>query len=153
MVSAMVAEMKTTHGMSYTAEHRTWAKMKERCSNPNSPDWDNYGGRGIRVHSEWASSFEAFYAYIGPKPTPHHSIDRIDVNGNYEPGNVRWASPREQAQNVRHNVIVEFRGESLVLKEACRKAGVEWKYKAIHARMTYRGMTFAQALAKEGIAA
>lgn len=102
-MSAIIAAAKTTHGMSYTAEHRAWCHMKERCGNPNSRDWPDYGGRGIRVCDEWLHSFEAFFAHIGPKPDPSFSIDRIEVNGNYEPGNVRWADPLTQRHNQRRN--------------------------------------------------
>lgn len=97
----ITAAAKTTHGKCYTAEHRAWCKMKERCGNPNGKDWPDYGGRGIRVCAEWLHSFEQFYAHIGPKPDPSYSIDRIDVNGNYEPGNVRWADKWTQARNKR----------------------------------------------------
>ncbi|OAH36994.1 hypothetical protein AX777_18320 [Sphingobium yanoikuyae] len=140
-----------THLMSYTSEHKTWAGMKARCLNPNNKFWPNYGGRGITVCDRWLNSFEAFYEDMGPKPSPKHSIDRIDVNGNYEPGNVRWATDSEQMQNVRHNVRVTFQGDDVVLIEACRRAGIERKYKLIHARITYKGMTFEQAMQMEGI--
>lgn len=103
MVPQMIAEQKTTHGMSYTSEHRSWCHMKERCLNPNCKDWPDYGGRGITICDEWRDSFEAFFAYIGPKPDPSYSIDRIDVNGNYEPGNVRWADKWTQARNRRNS--------------------------------------------------
>lgn len=145
-VGEIIAVMKTTHGMAYTTEHRTWAKMKERCTNPNSKDWPLYGGRGISVCNEWARDFQKFFDYMGPKPTPQHSIDRIDVNGNYEPGNVRWASPQEQMQNVRHNLIVEYEGVHMPLIAACREAGLERRYKQIHARMRYKAMSFAEAI-------
>ena len=119
------ADLHGTHLMSKTSEYRAWAKMKERCRNPNNKDWHNYGGRGIRVCDSWVDDFEVFYADMGPKPSRSHSIDRIDVNGNYEPGNVRWATKSEQMQNVRHNVRVEFEGETLALIQDRRDVGFD----------------------------
>jgi hypothetical protein len=148
-VPVMVSVLRSEHGMSDTPEYRAWRKMKERCRNPNNKDWPNYGGRGIVVCPEWAADFDAFYAHIGPRPDGM-SIDRIDVNGNYEPGNVRWATPREQMQNVRHNRIVTYRGKSMPLIEACRQAGLERRYKAIHTWMTRDGLSFDLAIAREG---
>lgn len=75
--------------------------MIKRCTNQNSKDYVNYGGRGITVCDEWTDSFEAFYAHVGPVPSLDHSIDRIDNDGNYEPGNVRWASADVQVNNRR----------------------------------------------------
>lgn len=81
--------------------HRAWAAMKGRCLYPCTNGYHNYGGRGITVCAEWMASFEAFHAHIGTKPGSAYSVDRIDVDGNYEPGNVRWATASEQAQNKR----------------------------------------------------
>jgi len=139
-----IAARNITHGMSYTAEHRCWAKLKERCFNPNNKDWPNYGGRGITVCERWRDSFEAFYEDMGARPDGH-SIDRINVNGNYEPGNCRWATPSEQMQNVRHNVMDDLDGSRVALREACRRLGIVDRYKTVHARMR-RGMTFEEAV-------
>jgi hypothetical protein len=78
--------------------YHTWRTMKRRCENPNDKD---YGGRGIKVCERWRNSYDAFVADMGPKPTPKHSIDRINNDGNYEPSNCRWATMKEQLANRR----------------------------------------------------
>lgn len=84
-----------------TSEYRTWDAMRARCGNPNNNRYRIYGARGITVCARWINSFENFLADMGPKPTPKHSIDRIDPDGNYEPTNCRWATAKEQAANTR----------------------------------------------------
>lgn len=78
-----------------------WYSMKQRCTNPNHRAYANYGGRGISVYPEWLRSYEAFESYMGPKPGPEYSLDRINNERGYEPGNVRWATAKEQAANRR----------------------------------------------------
>lgn len=107
----------TTHGMRNTTEYNTWVHMIQRCHNPNNKDYDNYGGRGIQVCDMWRESFEAFYMTIGPKPTPEHTIERINTNGNYEPGNVKWATRTEQNRNQRSNVNLTIDGVTKSVSE------------------------------------
>lgn len=94
------------HGLYNSPEHRSWVQMRQRCNNDKSIGWTLYGGRGIKVCDRWYSSFLNFYDDMGAKPTPKHSIDRINVDGDYEPGNCRWATIHEQAANHRNNNAV-----------------------------------------------
>jgi hypothetical protein len=97
-----IGRLRQTHGEAgATPEYRAWASMKRRCFNPNVWNYKNYGGRGITVCPQWAGSFEAFLADVGRKPSQKHVLDKINNNGNYEPGNVRWATMSESNKNRR----------------------------------------------------
>lgn len=91
---------RLTHGMKGTPEYVSWKCMIQRCLNPNQKSYHNYGGRGITVCDKWRNSFEAFYADMGPR-LQGRTLDRINTNGNYEPGNCRWATIEEQNNNQR----------------------------------------------------
>lgn len=109
----------TTHGHARkgqrTPEYRTWIDMIDRCERTTHVSYPHYGGRGIRVCQEWRASFERFLADVGHKPSATHSIERNDVNGHYEPGNVRWATRREQHRNTRRSMKLTIDGRTAVL--------------------------------------
>ncbi len=98
-------DLQTTHGEARRRrqgpEYMSWLSAISRCENPKRRSWPLYGGRGIRMCDRWRQSFEAFLADMGRRPTHQHSLDRINNDGDYEPGNCRWATPKEQAQNRR----------------------------------------------------
>jgi hypothetical protein len=111
-----------THGMKGTRTYRIWQAMLNRCRNEKTINFKDYGGRGIVVCDRW-KAFEQFFADMGEVPTGH-SIDRIDNDGNYEPGNCRWASREEQSRNQRSNVLIEFAGERLPRAQWERRFGM-----------------------------
>jgi hypothetical protein len=99
--------------------------MKERCNNPNSTGYSYYGGRGIKVCDRWAESPEAFVKDMGARPSPRHSIDRIDCNGDYGPDNCRWATARQQSDNRRNTRFLEIDGECAPLGQWSDRSGID----------------------------
>lgn len=124
---------KTTHSACGTPEHKAWGSIKDRCFCQTNCNYKYYGARGITMCAEWRASFQAFYDHIGPRPSSSHSIDRIDVNGNYEPGNVRWATDLEQANNRRNNKFIEFNGTALTCSQWSVRLG--FKSYTVHDRL------------------
>lgn len=139
------------HGESTNgAEYNTWLYMRTRCLNKNREDWNLYGGRGVKICQRWIDSFSDFLSDVGRRPSPRHSLDRWpDVNGDYEPGNVRWASPGQQANNKRNNRSITFNGETLNLSQWARKIGVG--HKTIAYRLGQSNWSIERALTTPGI--
>jgi hypothetical protein len=119
-------EMMTTHGKSRTIEYQIWEGVVRRGSGKEARE--AYYERGIRICDEWMgdAGFANFLEHIGPRPSPQHSVDRIDNNRGYEPGNVRWATPREQSRNTRRNRWVTVDGERMCLRDACDRVGLKY---------------------------
>lgn len=129
-------------GRTRSPERRSWTDMIQRCTNPKRSKFAIYGGRGISVCAQWRESFDAFLADVGPRPGRGFSLDRIDVNGNYEPGNVRWSSNTEQSRNRRTNTVIVHDGKSLTVQEWAERHGV--KYQTAWARLR-KGASFDEA--------
>lgn len=115
-----------THGKTNTTIYRKWQSMKARCGNPNTPHYSYYGGRGIRVCEEWENDFSAFYKWsVENGYKDGLSLDRIDFNGNYEPGNCRWVELKMQQRNKRDTVFVSVEGVVKPLSEWSELSGVQ----------------------------
>ena len=131
-------ELRTIHSHSkkgeLSKEYRAWQAMKKRCLNPNNNYYADYGGRGITIHPEWIGDFQSFYDYIGQAPDPSASIDRIDCNKNYEPGNVVWGTNQTQALRKRtpKNNTSGVKGVMWEKSKSKWKAGIRVNYKQIH---------------------
>lgn len=108
----LLGKRKEYHGKSNAPEYRVWVSMIRRCTDTSNKHYSNYGGRGISVCAKWVKSFEAFYLYIGERPSKEYFIDRIDSNGNYEEGNVRWVTRKVNQQNTRRSRVWVVEGRT-----------------------------------------
>jgi hypothetical protein len=146
---AAVAEKITRHGACASgraiSEYTAWQSLKQRCTDSTRGDFSRYGGRGITVCARWRHSFEAFLDDMGLKPGPEYSIDRIDNNGNYEPGNCRWATAGEQSSNQWNNHRLELHGISRTISEWSRVTGISRR--TLYHRLE-RGWTVERTLTK-----
>lgn len=116
--------LRKKHGKTKSPEFRVWTLMRSRCMWKGWPNFHNYGGRGITICDRWKNSFLDFLHDVGPRPSDRHSIDRIDNNGNYEPGNVRWATSEEQANNRRTCRFLEFNGKRQTVTQWAKQIGI-----------------------------
>lgn len=141
-------ERSITHGHKVDRKEsptlKSYNHAKSRCYNPNDPKYPQYGGRGIRMCDAWRDDFLTFLSDMGEKPLGK-TLDRVDVNGHYEPRNCRWATTYQQARTRTDNVLVEHEGMKLVLKDFAALMGVS--YKPLHARIRYKGQTPHEAVA------
>jgi len=141
-----------THGESISTdlspEYTTWQGMLSRCYNPENKGFKHYGGRGIKVADVWRHDYVAFLKYMGRRPEGH-SIDRFpDNDGNYEPGNVRWATRQQQNENKRSVRLVTFQGERLTVAQWAARLGL--KPKTLFSRLFVRRMPLARAMRPMG---
>lgn len=132
-------------GRSRGGEYSALAHMIQRCSNPNNKKFPRYGGRGITVCEHWME-FANFLADMGERPSPRHSIDRKDNDGNYEPDNCRWATPKEQRNNTPDVHWVEYGGLCLTLAEWSERTGI--RQKTLYLRRITKGWSAEQTLTR-----
>lgn len=132
------AERKITHGLRHTKEYQVHRSMLNRFYNPKCERYDRYGGRGIMVCESWKNSVAVFVSDIGMRPPGKHSIERINNDGNYEPGNCRWATKKEQSENTSRSVHITYKGETLTLSRWAR-------------RLNMNGTALAQRIKKWGL--
>lgn len=123
--SALMRQTRTKHGEAQkTKEYEAWQSMKARCTRPKNKRYPLYGGRGITVCSAWFNSFEKFLEDMGRAPSKEHSLDRIDVNGNYELSNCRWATKEEQSNNKTNNRVLEYLGQTKTVTQWAGSTGI-----------------------------
>jgi hypothetical protein len=113
------------HGKYRSPEYSSWQCMRNRCYYPEDKSYPRYGGRGITVHPSWKDNFQAFLDDVGPMPDKGYTLDRIDNDGNYEPGNVKWSTPLQQARNRSTNVILSYNGITKTLREWATDLGIK----------------------------
>lgn len=129
--------------MSSRAYH-SWYDARRRCSDPRRPEWLHYGGKGIRMCKRWRESFTDFLEDVGTPPTDKHTLDRIDSEKGYEPGNVRWATRKEQTRNRKVTRMLTHNGETLSFAEWAEKLGIP--FRTLKARIDKYGWTVERAL-------
>ncbi len=138
-------ERQTTHGLAKSKIHNIWLAIKSRTGDKNNPRYSSYGGRGIHLFKMWRDSFDEFYAYVGEPPFEEASIDRIDNEQGYFPGNVRWADRKQQANNKRNNHFLCINGDKKTIAQWSEISGISsatirWRIKtgASHEEAVFR---------------
>lgn len=140
---AFTINRQLKHGMSHRPIYQTWLDMKKRCTNPKSNEYHNYGGRGIKISEKWINSFQNFFDDVGDIPFPNAQIDRIDNDGNYELGNIRWSTVEENQRNKRNNHLVTYKGETMCVADWAVRLGI--KSSILFARLSKPSYTVEEA--------
>jgi hypothetical protein len=138
--------VKSINPQLFKAEYKIYTGIKTRCYNKNSKSYSRYGGRGIVMCDRWAKSFDSFLEDMGPRPSPKHSVERIENEGIYEPNNCKWATAMEQAKNKRNNHYITHNGESLHIQEWSRRLGLSH---ACISKRLQKGMPIDRILTRE----
>lgn len=143
--------MYRKHSGCGTLTYSSWSGLRARCLNPKSHAYAEYGGRGIKLCERWQGEhgYENFLADMGERPSKEHTLDRIDVNGNYEPSNCRWATKVEQSNNTRKNIRIEYHGETRTISDWCRALGIENISRA--RKRYYRGLPLEKVFSNDDI--
>jgi hypothetical protein len=128
-----------------SSEYKSWESAKQRVTNPNCEGYESYGGRGIAMCDRWLESFSEFLKDMGPKPSPHHTIERLDSDDGYYPGNCVWATLAEQNRNKKGVIRITHNGKTQCAAEWERELG--FRDGAIREKLS-KGLTFEQAIAR-----
>lgn len=139
----IASNMFLKHGHSNDSTYKSWQAMKNRCTNSFTPDYKYYGGRGIKLDNSWYN-FQNFIKDMGEKPTPQHTIERIDNNKGYNKQNCKWATRLEQAQNTSFNRKFIFNGENLTMSEIARRTNIP--YDTLRFRINRQNMSIETAI-------
>lgn len=140
----MARDLHTTHSLSGHYIYSIWLAIKQRTGNHKHKNFADYGGRGIKMCDRWRESAEAFFADMGERPTPKHTVERRDNDGDYEPGNCYWATRAEQNENTRQTRILEFNGVRLSVGKWAKRLGIQRK--TITSRLDRLGWSVERAL-------
>lgn len=146
---ATTSKNMTTHGATTgnrVPEYGVWCAMKARCVATSGPDHHDYSARGITVCDRWLNSFENFIEDMGPRPSPKHSIDRKDVNGNYRPDNCKWTTQKAQNNNKRNNVYINYKGQTYTMIQLVELLKLD--YHSFKFRYRRQKLPLAEAIAK-----
>lgn len=122
-------------------EYRIFMAMKNRCYNINTKKYPIYGGRGIFVCEKWRNNYSEFLKDMGRRPSKNHSIDRIDVYGNYEPNNCRWATAEQQANNKTNSIYIEYLGKTLTITQWHKECGYKKSLRTFRRKLNEQGYT------------